>query len=119
MEALRRGAQDAMQQMQQMMGEGPGQGEGEGQQPGQGQGQQPGGSRLGQGFGPGLQREGQDPLGRQRQTQGPDFGQDVDVPDEIDIQRARQILDQIRDRLGRPLSPDQEREYLERLLRTP
>jgi uncharacterized protein (TIGR02302 family) len=112
MNALRRGAQDAMNQMQAMQG----QGGGEGQQPGQGM--QPGGpGRFGQG--PGQQRSGRDPLGRERQTQGPDFGQDVGVPDEIDIQRARRILDQIRDRLGRQLSPEQEREYLERLLRTP
>ena len=110
MSALRRGAQDAMQQMQAM------QGQGEGQQPGQGM--QPGGpGRYGQG--PGQQRSGRDPLGRERQTQGPDFGQDVGVPDEIDIQRARRILDQIRERLGHPLSPEQEKDYLERLLRTP
>ncbi|WP_279481862.1 TIGR02302 family protein [Aureimonas sp. SK2] len=114
MNALRRGAQDAMRQMQAMQGQG--QGQGEGQQPGQGQ--QPGGPGL-YGEGPGQQRSGRDPLGRERQTQGPDFGQDVGVPDEIDIQRARRILDQIRDRLGRPLSPEQERDYLERLLRTP
>ncbi len=68
---------------------------------------------------PGQQRSGRDPLGRERQTQGPDFGQDVGVPDEIDIQRARRILDQIRERLGHALSPEQEREYLERLLQTP
>ncbi len=112
MSALRRGAQDAMNQMQAMQGQG--------QQPGQpGQGQQPGPGQFGQGYGPGQQRSGRDPLGRERQTQGPDFGQDVGVPDEIDIQRARRILDQIRDRLGRQLSPEQERQYLERLLHTP
>ena len=102
MAALRKGAQDMMEQMQQAMGEG---------QPGQGQ--------LGQGFGPGQQRSGRDPLGRERQTQGPDFGQNVDVPDEIDIQRARQILDAIRQKLGNRLSPQMERDYLERLLKTP
>ncbi|WP_416357895.1 TIGR02302 family protein [Aureimonas phyllosphaerae] len=112
MSALRRGAQDAMNQMQAMQG----QGQGEGPQPGQGM--QPGGpGQFGQA--PGQQRSGRDPLGRERQTQGPDFGQDVGVPDEIDIQRARRILDQIRDRLGHQLSPEQERQYLERLLQTP
>lgn len=114
MDALRRGARDAMQQMQAMQGQG--------QQPGQGQsqqGQQPGQGQLGEGYGPGQQRSGRDPLGRERQTQGPDFGGDVGVPDEIDIQRARRILDQIRDKLGDRLSPQQERDYLERLLRTP
>ena len=36
--------------------------------------------------------------------------------DEIDIQRARQILEAIRKRLGNALSPELERDYLERLL---
>jgi hypothetical protein len=40
----------------------------------------------------------------------------VKVPDEIDVQRARQILEAIRKRLGNALSPDIERSYLERLL---
>ncbi|HEX2019182.1 MAG TPA: TIGR02302 family protein, partial [Aurantimonas sp.] len=94
MEAMRRGAQDMMQQMQQAMQQGqPG-------QPGQ-----PGQGQMGQGFNGMQQRSGRDPLGRQRQTQGPDFGQDVGVPDEIDTQRAREILDAIRERLGDNLSP--------------
>ncbi|KQT44415.1 hypothetical protein ASG43_13765 [Aureimonas sp. Leaf454] len=105
MEALRQGAKDMMSQMQQAMQ--------------QGQGQQPGQGQMGEGYGRGQQRSGRDPLGRQRATQGPDFGQDVDVPDEIDTQRARRILDSIRSRLGNQLSPQQERDYLERLLRTP
>ncbi|MCQ0987677.1 TIGR02302 family protein [Jiella marina] len=107
LEALRRGAQDMMQQMQQAMQQGQGQGQG---QPGQ----------MGQGFnGRQMNQAGRDPLGRQRHSQGPDFGQDVGVPDEIDTQRAREILDAIRERLGNALSPQQEREYLERLLETP
>ena len=40
----------------------------------------------------------------------------VTVPDEIDVQRARQILEAIRKRLGNALSPELERSYLERLL---
>ncbi|MEO1747335.1 MAG: DUF4175 family protein, partial [Pseudomonadota bacterium] len=47
---------------------------------------------------------------------GPDFGDSVTVPDEIDAQRAREILDAIRQRLGNALSPQLEKEYLERLL---
>ncbi|MCO6392637.1 TIGR02302 family protein [Aliihoeflea aestuarii] len=95
LEALRRGAQDMMQQMQQAM-----EGEGGGQQPG------------------GRSRQGadRDPLGRPRATTGPDFGDTVRVPDEIDVQRARQILESIRERLGNALSPELERDYLERLL---
>ena len=57
-----------------------------------------------------------DPLGRPRATEGPDFGQSVTVPDEIDVQRAREILEAIRKRLGNALSPELERDYLERLL---
>jgi hypothetical protein len=38
------------------------------------------------------------------------------VPDEIDVQRAREILDAIRKRLGEAMSPEVERSYLERLL---
>ena len=57
-----------------------------------------------------------DPLGRPRATSGPDDGNSVQVPDEIDVQRARQILEAIRKRLGNSLSPQIERDYLERLL---
>ncbi|MGO4840022.1 DUF4175 family protein, partial [Rhizobiaceae sp. 2RAB30] len=62
------------------------------------------------------QNSDRDPLGRPRATTGPDFGDSVQVPDEIDVQRARQILDEIRKRLGNALSPELERNYLERLL---
>jgi hypothetical protein len=62
------------------------------------------------------QSSDRDPLGRPRATTGPDFGDSVEVPDEIDIQRARQILEAIRKRLGNALSPQLERDYLERLL---
>jgi hypothetical protein len=38
------------------------------------------------------------------------------VPDEIDTQRAREILDAIRQRLGESGRPEFELDYLERLL---
>lgn len=95
LEALRRGAQDMMQQLQAMEGEGQ---DGPGQQ----------GTRQ--------QSSDRDPLGRPRATTGPDFGRSVQVPDEIDAQRARQILEEIRRRLDNALSPEVERNYLERLL---
>jgi uncharacterized protein (TIGR02302 family) len=96
MEALRQGARDMMNQMMQAM-----QGQqGQGQQMGQGQGNQ----------------NGRDPLGRPRATNGPDFGEQVKVPDEIDVQRAREILEAIREKLGQNASPEIERRYLERLL---
>ncbi|TPK44548.1 MULTISPECIES: TIGR02302 family protein [unclassified Mesorhizobium] len=93
LEALRKGAKDMMKQMQAMQGD-------EG-------GSQEGGRQ---------QNADRDPLGRPRASQGPDFGDSVKVPDEIDVQRARQILEAIRKRLGNALSPDIERSYLERLL---
>jgi len=93
LEALRRGAKEMMKQMQAMQGD-------------------QGGSEQG-----GRQQDAdRDPLGRPRTTNGPDDGTSVKVPDEIDVQRARQILDAIRKRLGNSLSPDIERSYLERLL---
>ncbi|TPW27326.1 TIGR02302 family protein [Pararhizobium mangrovi] len=100
MQALRDGAQSMMRQMQQAMGRGQGQGQGPGQ---------PQGQRVGR-------DEGLDPLGRPRSSAGPDFGDQVDVPDDIDIQRAREILNEIRKRLGDALSPQLEQQYLERLL---
>jgi uncharacterized protein (TIGR02302 family) len=94
LEALRKGAQDMMQQMQQAM-----------------QGDEGGSENGGR-----QQNADRDPLGRPRATTGPDFGDTVKVPDEIDVQRARRILDAIRKRLGNALSPELERNYLERLL---
>ncbi|MDI7862607.1 TIGR02302 family protein [Rhizobiaceae bacterium n13] len=92
LEALRQGAQDMMNQMMQAM---------QGQQ---GEGQ----AEMGQ--------NGRDPLGRPRRTEGPDFGDDVKVPDEIDVQRAREILEAIREKLGGNPGTEVERRYLERLL---
>jgi hypothetical protein len=98
LEALRRGAQSLAQSMQQqgMMGPGPG---------------QPG--RLGQ---PRAQQD-TDPLGRP--LRGRDYGDDttVKVPGEIDVQRARRILEELRRRLGESFRPQLELEYIERLLR--
>ncbi|OQP85229.1 TIGR02302 family protein [Rhizobium rhizosphaerae] len=94
LQALRQGAQEMMQQMQSQQGQGQG--------PGQGI--------------PQYGQNGRDPLGRRQQNVGPEFGDQVKVPDEIDTQRARQILEEIRRRLGNNLSPEVERRYLERLL---
>jgi hypothetical protein len=58
----------------------------------------------------------EDPLGRPQRTTGPDLGSTVKVPDEIDTQRAREILETIRRRLSEPGRPVLERDYLERLL---
>ncbi len=90
LQALRDGAMDLMKQ------NGQGQGQGQGQA-----GNAPG---------------DRDPLGRSRQQTGSASSEDVKVPDEIDIQKAREILETIRKKLGTSLSPEQERQYLERLL---
>ena len=47
----------------------------------------------------------------------PDLGLSVKVPDEIDIQSAREVLDELRRRLGDPQRPTIELDYLERLIR--
>ncbi len=58
-----------------------------------------------------------DPLGRPQRSQGPDLGTSVKVPDQIDMQRAREILEELRRRLGDSSRPAGEIDYLERLLR--
>jgi hypothetical protein len=93
LEALREGMQGMMQQMF-------------ANQPGQ----------PGQQAGPGRNNGQRDPLGRPQRTEGPDLGQNVKVPDEIDVERARRILEAIRNRLGERTRPRYELDYLERLL---
>ena len=66
------------------------------------------------GQGPG--NNGRDPLGRPDRSNRPDLGLSVQVPDEIDIQRAREVLDELRRRLGDPSRPALELDYLERLI---
>jgi hypothetical protein len=58
-----------------------------------------------------------DPMGRPQRTEGPDPGTSVKVPDEIDIQRAREILEELRRRAGEQTRPLLELDYIERLLR--
>ncbi len=59
----------------------------------------------------------EDPLGRMRRVEGPEFGSQVKVPDEIEVQRARRILEELRRRLSDPDRPQLELEYLERLMK--
>ena len=98
LDALRKGAQGLAQSMQQQMGQGPGPG--------------PNG-RLGL---PRAQRD-TDPLGRP--LRGRDYGDDVTVkvPGEIDVQRARRIIEELRRRFGDVLRPQDELDYIERLLK--
>src|ERR1700682_6067582 len=58
-----------------------------------------------------------DPLGRPVRSR--EYGDDftVKVPGEIDVQRARRVLEELRRRLGDPNRPQLELDYLERLLK--
>lgn len=99
LEALRKGAQSLAEAMQQ--GEGDGQGDGPGNRAGR---QQSGGNQS-------------DPLGRP--LHGREFGDDdtVKIPGEIDVQRVRRILEELRRRLADPQRPQIELNYIERLLK--
>jgi uncharacterized protein (TIGR02302 family) len=99
LEALRKGAQSLAEAMQQ--GDGDGQGEGPGNRAGR---QQSGGNQS-------------DPLGRP--LHGREFGDDfsVKIPGEIDVQRVRRILEELRRRLADPQRPQIELDYIERLLK--
>ena len=68
--------------------------------------------------GKGQGNSGKDPLGRPDRSNRPDLGLSVKVPDQIDIQRAREVLDELRRRLGDPTRPVIELDYLERLIRS-
>ena len=90
------------------------------QQQGMGEALGPGGpggpgrpGRLGQG----RPQQETDPLGRP--LRGRDYGDDstVKVPGEIDVQRARRILEELRRRFGEISRPQLELDYIERLLR--
>jgi uncharacterized protein (TIGR02302 family) len=97
-EALRKGAQDLAQQMQ------PGDGDGQNDGPGNRAGRQQSSGRD------------NDPLGR------PLHGRELDdlsvkIPGEMDVQRVRRILEELRRRLGETLRPQIELDYIERLLK--
>jgi uncharacterized protein (TIGR02302 family) len=99
LDAMRKGAQSLADAMQQ--GDGDGQGDGPGNRAGR---QQSSGNST-------------DPLGRP--LRGHELGDDltVKIPGEIDVQRARRILEELRRRLADPQRPQIELDYLERLLK--
>jgi uncharacterized protein (TIGR02302 family) len=99
LEALRKGAQNLADAMQQ--GDGDQSGDGPGNRAGR---QQSGGNQT-------------DPLGRP--LHGREFGDDltVKIPGEIDVQRVRRILEELRRRLADPSRPQIELDYIERLLK--
>lgn len=60
---------------------------------------------------------GKDPLGRPQSNKGMDTSESTKVPDKIDIQRAREILRNLQDKLSDPNRPAPELDYIERLLK--
>ncbi len=78
--------------------------------------QQMAGQGTGTGDGQGA-GEDEDPFGRPRSSFGPSFGDSVKVPDKIDIQKAREILEELQRRAAERGRPVPELEYIERLLR--
>lgn len=61
--------------------------------------------------------QSQDPLGRNLNGLGQIDTGDVKLPDKSDLQRAREILDELRRRAGDPERPRYELDYLDRLLK--
>jgi uncharacterized protein (TIGR02302 family) len=96
LDALRQGAQGLVRELSRRQQGGPGQGPGEGQTADAGR---------------------EDPLGRPRAQEGPDFSDSVKIPGEIDAERARKILEDIRGRLSQQTRPQAELDYLDRLLK--
>ena len=92
---LRRGGQAVAQQLMQQMA-------------------RQGGMMKGEGPGSG---EDQDPFGRPQASYGPSYGESVRVPDKMDIQRAREILEELQRRAAERGRPNYELDYLDRLLR--
>lgn len=70
----------------------------------------------GQGGGQGARAGGTDPLGRPTGRRGPDFGDDTKIPGEIEVQRARKLLEELRRRYADPGRPPLELDYLRRLI---
>ena len=60
---------------------------------------------------------GKDPIGRPQSAKGMDTSDNTKVPDQIDIQRAREILRNLQNKLSDPNRPAPEIDYLERLLK--
>ena len=73
-----------------------------------------GATMPGQGAGAG---ENEDPFGRPQASYGPSFGDSVKVPEKIDIQKAREILEELQRRAAERGRPMNELEYIDRLLR--
>lgn len=69
------------------------------------------------GQGGGQRTGGRDPLGRPGSPSGLDTSESTKVPDQIEIQRAREILRNLQEKLSDPNRPAPEIDYFERLLK--
>jgi hypothetical protein len=58
-----------------------------------------------------------DPLGRERNGNGSYDQGDVAIPDQGELQKSREILDELRRRSGERSRPEIERDYIDRLLK--
>jgi uncharacterized protein (TIGR02302 family) len=61
--------------------------------------------------------QGRDPLGRRWGSGNREAVEGVRIPDQMDIQRAREILRELRNRRGDRTRPNDELQYIDRLLR--
>ena len=95
LDQLRQGADSVVRDMLEALGQNPGLDEGPGQ----------------------FNRVGRDPLGRPQAGLGGIDDESVKIPDEGDVQRAREILRELYRRSGDRSRPLIEREYIDRLLR--
>ena len=133
-DALKQGEQQMSQQMAQSLGisvqpgEGEGQGDGPGDQMSQGDGlgDQPGSGRGDQNADNGdnggesdSANDPRDPLGRSTRdgTSGRADGGDVHVPDQMEQARTREIQNELRRREGERTRPQDELNYIDRLLK--
>ncbi|MCC6471609.1 MAG: DUF4175 family protein, partial [Alphaproteobacteria bacterium] len=104
LDQLQEAARSMMDQMMQQFG----------MQPGQGDDNMPP-----QSMGPMQPRPNQnrDPFGRPMNNFGGIDTGDVEIPAQSDMQRAREILDELRKRRGQADRPAIERDYIDRLLK--
>jgi hypothetical protein len=61
--------------------------------------------------------QGRDPMGRRLGEGSREAVEGVAIPDQMEVQRAREILDELRRRRGERARPPQELQYIDRLLR--
>lgn len=96
LEQMRQGLSDLAQRMSPQMGP-----------PQDGQGMAPTGNRR---------ENSQDPLGREAGQGRIDSRENIGIPDAGELTRAREILEELRERRDDQFRPAQERDYIERLL---